>query len=137
MMIYSPLSRARQPIFNESSGLRSTRDGDATSRQWLRMRTIGRVQGGNDHQMFFLRQQLARLRRRIVGGGATASSGMIFKGEWNGGSYSSQNVVAYTPAGKSAGMYVALRNVAAGVPPDTGGDDWFAFPNSPPGMFGA
>lgn len=136
MMIYSPLSRARQPVFNESSGMRSTRDGDATSRQWLRMRTIGRVQGGNDHQMFFMRQQLARMRRRIVGGGVASSDGVIFGGEWNpNNSYKKNTIVFFTPDGLSAGTYISLQQVIAGISPDVGAPNWVVFPSSPPGVW--
>jgi hypothetical protein len=82
-------------------------------------------------------QKLARNRRRIVGGGGGSSStGMVFKGEYNGGSYKTQDVVAFTPIGGSAGMFIALKPVPAGQSPDTGAPFWFSFPAPSPGMWG-
>jgi len=54
--------------------LRSARDADATSRQWIRARTEGFASAGNDRQQFFMLQKIARLRRRIVGGGVLDST---------------------------------------------------------------
>lgn len=135
-MINSPLPRGRQPRYHEASGLRSSRDSDALARAWIKERTVGHNNGGTDRQMFYMLQKLARQRRRIVGGGGGISSGLTFKGEYNNGPYQAQNLVAYTPAGGSAGMYIALVNVPAGVLPDTGNPYWFAWPNSPAGMWG-
>ncbi len=134
-IVSSPIPRAKQPKWHESSPLQSVRENDSTSRQWLRARANGFNLEGVARELGVIKQQLGRVRRRVVGGGASTGTGMIFKGEYNGGSYSTQNVVAYTPTGGSAGMYIALTSVPAGVLPDTGSPYWFAWPNSPPGMF--
>lgn len=136
MMFSSPLPRGRQPRYNESSGLRSSRDQDATARQWIRARTVGHNNGGTDRQMFFMIQKLNRSRRRVVGGGATPSSGgMVFKGQYDPStSYDAQNVVIFTPDGASAGTYVAMQAVS-GISPDVGSPNWVALPNMPAGQF--
>jgi hypothetical protein len=66
---------------------------------------------------------------------------MRFRNEWtagipldNLGKYLKQDVVTFTPDGGSAGMYVALQNPGT-FPPDTGAPNWFAFSNSPPGVW--
>ena len=141
MIINCPLPRATQPRYHEGSAMRSIRDGDATSRQWRRTQVSGRNSGGTDRQMFFMLQKLARQRHRIVGGGgSTSSSGMRFRGEWSAspsdglGAYKAQDVFAFTPDGGSAGMYIALKDPGSNSP-DTGAPFWFAFPNSPPGVW--
>lgn len=80
--------------------------------------------------------ELGKLRRRITGGGSSTSTGMVFKGEYDSTkSYSIQNVVVFTNPGGSAGTYIALQTVSAGVSPDVGSPSWFAFPNSPPSVW--
>lgn len=136
MLCSSPIPRGRQAGFHESSYLRSIRDTDSTSRQWIKNRTGGINQVGTDNGIRFLSQRINMQRRRILGGGATSSSGMTFKGEWSPSeSYDTQNVVVFTNPGGSAGMYIALQSVSAGTSPDTGAPAWFAFPNSPPSVF--
>ena len=63
-------------------------------------------------------------------------AGMFYRKEYDPlATYSEQNVVKFTPDGGSAGMYIALQSVPAGVSPDTGAPYWDAFPNSPPGVW--
>lgn len=136
MMYSSPLPRGRQPRYHEASGLRSTRDQDATARQWIRSKTSGFNSGGTDRQMFFMLQKLNRQRRRVVGGGATSSSsGLQFKGQYNGGAYKTQNMVIFTPDGQSPGTYIALQAVPSGQSPDVGFPYWVALPTSPSGVW--
>ncbi len=135
MIIAAPTANTRQPHYFEGSSLRSRRDSDAVTRAWAKTKSTAHRNNAINNQQFFTLQKLGRNRRRVVGGGASTGTGMIFKGEYNGGAYSTQNVVAYTPTGGSAGMYIALTSVPAGVLPDTGSPYWFAWPNSPPGMF--
>lgn len=136
MIISSPLPRGRQPTFHQGSGLRSPRDADATARQWLRAKTANYNSGGTDRQMFFMLQKLSRQRKRIVGGGgSTTSTGLVYKGEYNGGAYDTQNVVEFTPDGASPGFYLALKPVPAGQSPDVGFPYWKAFPAPAPGQW--
>ncbi len=86
--------------------------------------------------MAFLLQKLGRVRRRVVGGGASSTTGMVFMGEYGGGSYDTQQVVVFTPTGGAAGMYIALQPVPSGQSPDTGAPYWFSFPAPAPGMWG-
>lgn len=137
MIVQAPQSKVRMPTFHEGSGLRSPRDADATARQWLKAKTTTHNENGNNNQLFYMMQKLSRQRRRIPGGsGSTASTGMKWSGEYNGGSYKPQNVVTFTPDGQSAGNYVALRNVPAGVSPDVGFPYWQAFSVPAPGIWG-
>lgn len=136
MIVASPTANTRQPHYYEGSRLRSLRDSDAVARAWLKTKQTAHRNNNTNNQQFFLLQKLARQRRRVVGGGATqTSTGMTFKGEYSGGPYAVQNVVAYTAVGGSAGLYIALQSVPAGVLPDTGNPYWFAFPAPAPGMF--
>lgn len=67
----------------------------------------------------------ARVVRRSVGTSyvakrprpAQSSGGMTFRGEYNGGPYSAQDVVVVRGGGPSAGAYVAARDVPEGNPP--------------------
>lgn len=136
MITSSPLPRAKQPKFHESSQLQSMRENDATGRQWIRSRAMVGQSNGSDRQLSYLTQKLNRLRHRIPGGsGSSTATGMMFKGEYSGGAYKNQEVVAFTPQGQGAGMYVALRAVPAGQSPDVGSPFWFAFPAPAPGIF--
>ncbi len=114
MIISAPTANTRQPHYFEGSSLRSRRDSDAVTRAWAKTKSTAHRNNAINNQQFFTLQKLGRN---------------------NGGAYSTQNVVAYTPIGGSAGMYIALTSVPAGVLPDTGSPYWFAWPNSPPGMF--
>lgn len=117
--------------------MRSFRDSDSISRQWIKNRSAGHNQTGTDRQLFFMLQKLARQRRRVVGGGGSLpSSGMTFKGEYSGIAYDSQNVVSFQPDGQSPGLYIALQAVPAGQSPDIGAPYWMAFPVPAPGMWG-
>jgi len=136
IIVSSPVPRAKQPKWHESSPLQSFRENDSTSRQWLRASKNGYNTDGIARQVGVLTQQMGRYRRRIVGGGAsTSSGGMQWKGEYNGGSYKAQNVVTFTPNGASAGNYVALKDVPSGTAPDTGFPYWQAFSVPSPGVW--
>jgi len=74
MVTSSPIPRAKQPKWHESSGLQSIRESDSTPRQWLRARTNGYNTEGLARQVGVLTQQMGKYRRRIVGGGASDSS---------------------------------------------------------------
>lgn len=130
-----PTPRVRLPSFHEGNRMRSLRDTDATARQWLKSRTTTHNNSGTDRQMFFMLQKLARQRRRVVGGGGSAAGFMRFIGEYGGQAANAQNVFAFTPDGGAAGLYIALGNIPASTPPDTGAPNWFAVPNSPPGVW--
>lgn len=133
----SPIARARQPGFNESSSMRSVRDADATDRQWIKNKDTSDQTWGIVRSVAKLSRDVAKLRRRILGGGSAPASTNWFQGEWDPGTtYTTGQGVAFTPDGGSAGMYIALQNVPAGTSPDTGAPNWFAFPNSPPGNWG-
>ncbi len=136
MIVSSPIARAKQPRWHSSSRLQSIRENDSTSRQWLRQGKNGQNSETSNRADFFKNQILNKLRRRIVGGGGAATTGMVFKGEFDpSASYDVQNVVVFTSDGGSAGLYIALQQVS-GISPDIGAPKWLAFPNSPPGVFG-
>lgn len=138
MLLSSPIPRAAQPRFNEGSSLRSIRDTDATSRQWIK----------NDDTSFQawavlgvvarLSRTVDQLRRRILGGsGRGTSSGFFYAGVWNSGkSYPAQNQVTFTPQGQSAGEYISIIPVPAGISPDTGAPYWHANATPTPGNWG-
>lgn len=117
--------------------MRSLRDADATARQWARSKRMVHESNASNGQLAFMVQKLNRQRRRVVGGGgSTPSSGMVFKGEYSGAAYDSQNVVSFQPDGQSPGLYLALKAVPAGQSPDIGAPYWMAFPVPSPGMWG-
>lgn len=131
----SPIPRSNQPRWHEGSYMRSIRDSDSTSRQWIRAKSNGYNTDNSNRATFSQNQRLNKLRRRIIGGGASAATGMIFLGEWNPGtSYAVQNMVIFTPDGMAAGSYIALQT-NSGSSPDTGSPNWVALPNASPGMF--
>lgn len=137
MIVSSPIPRAKQPKWHESSPLQTPRESDSTGRQWLRARTSGFNSEGVYRELNTIKQLLGKYRRRVVGGGgSTSGTGMQWKGEYNGGSYSAQNVVTFTPDGApAAGNYVALKNVPVGVSPDTGSPFWQVFSYPAPGQW--
>ncbi len=131
---------ASRLVFKRHAGsqMDSARERTATGKQWQISATAEAQLSHHGVAITRISHELGKLRRRIVGGSGAAaqSTGMIFKGVYNGGAYKTQDVVAYTAAGSSAGMYIAIKSVPAGVLPDTGSPYWFAWPNSPPSMFG-
>lgn len=134
----NPVSQRLIVKRHAGSQMNSPRERTATGKQW-QLSGTAEAQGGV-HGMALQRimHEIGKLRRRIPGGagGQQSQTGMTFKGEYTNKPYKAQNVVAYTPNSGSAGMYIALIAVPAGFPPDTGAPYWFAWPNSPPGMFG-
>jgi len=136
MIISSPVPRGKQPKWHESSGLQSIRESDSTPRQWIRQRTNGAQTDALARQVGVLTQQMGKYRRRIVGGGASSTTGtLVFKGEYSGTSYPAQSMVVFTSDGGSSGTYISLKAVPAGVQPDTGTPYWFAMPFPPAGIF--
>ncbi len=135
MIISAPTASTRQPHYFEGSRLRSLRDRDAVSRAWILNRTTAHRNNSDSNQQFFANQKLARLRRRIVGGGTTSTSGLVFKGEYNGGAYAANSMVVFTPDGGAAGTYISTKAVPAGVSPDTGNPYWIALPFPPAGVW--
>lgn len=136
MITSSPVSRAKQPKWHESSGLQSIRESDATPRQWLRARKNGDNSDAIARQVGVLTQQMGRYRRRIVGGGGSANgTGLTFRGEYSGTSYPAQSMVIFTSDGGSSGTYVSIKSVPAGIAPDTGYPYWVALPFPPSGIF--
>lgn len=74
--------------------------------------------------------------RSVKGGGATTPLGDWFKGLYDADTtYNAQQVVAYTPSGGQAGMYVCLMNNTLGITPDTGAPNWFAWLYPAPGVW--
>jgi len=67
----------------------------------------------------------------------TTVQGVVDRGEYDPSKtdYVAQNLVVFTPDGASAGSYLALQNVPAGITPDTGAPYWRAFPIQIPGMW--
>lgn len=69
MNFNAPLPRAVQPRFHESSHLRSVRDGDANAKMWQKNRTLGSTIRSVAQATEQNTRQVAKLRRRILGGG--------------------------------------------------------------------
>jgi len=64
------------------------------------------------------------------------SGAMNYGREWDPTkTYKAFTIVKFNPEGESAGMYISLQDVAAGVSPDTGAPNWDAFTNAPPGVW--
>ena len=140
-LINSPIPHGEQPFRHEGSNLRSVRDSDNPSRWWHKDKN-------SDFQIWALlravssiRNELGRLKRRIVGGGtASAGSGLYMAGEYDpslsypDSTQGTQAMVIFTPDGQAAGTYVTARGVIvpAGVFPDTGAPNWIALPNAGP-----
>lgn len=136
MIIQAPQPKVRLARYHEGNYMRGPRDADAVNRGWIKARTNLHSASGNDSQQFFMNTKLARLRRRINGGGSTSSTGMSWKGEYSPTkAYAAQNVVEFTPDGSAAGTYIALINVPAGQAPDMGYPYWTAFPFPPAGIW--
>lgn len=135
----NPVSQRLIAKRHGGSQMNSPRERTATGKQWQLSGTAEAQGGVHGVAIQRIMHEIGKLRRRVVGGGGggVVQIAMTFKGEYNGGSYKTQNVVAYTPNGGSAGMYICTRNAPAGTPPDTGSPYWFAWPNSPPGQWGA
>lgn len=83
-----------------------------------------------------IKQDLGRLRRRVVGGGGSpGTSGMDFGGQYNPGkAYGAKTLVIFTPDGGAAGSYIS-NNPVQGISPDTGMPNWTALPNGSPGTW--
>lgn len=65
-----------------------------------------------------------------------SSTGSAIKGEWNPDtSYSTGDIVFFTPDGDFARTFYALQAVS-GISPDTGSPNWASFPSSTPGVWG-
>lgn len=129
------------PRTHESSPQRSLRDADATGKLWKKggswssqISALTKVQGkqGSD---------LRKLKRRIVGGGVSASGGLNPRGEYDATgntSYALLDMVVIR-AGSNAGAFYAIQPVpsATGTQPsptlpDTGNLFWICISNSPP-----
>ena len=137
-LINSPIPRAPQPRFYRGSDLRSVRDADRPDKLWQKNRvgsfSISVIQA----ELFRLKQDLGRLRRRIVGGGGgTSTSGVDYAGQWSSTtSYAAKTIVRFTPDGSpAAGTYISNQAVPAGIAPDTGLPYWTSFTDSAAGMF--
>lgn len=70
MNFNNPRNERKMPRFHEGSQLRSVRDDDNNSKQWQKNQTTTKQGGGHDQAINVLQGQVARLRRRIVGGAA-------------------------------------------------------------------
>lgn len=138
MLLNSPIPRAPQPRFSQGSSLRSVRDSERPDRLWSKDKQTSEAVGAIHRELFKLRSELGRLRRRVLGGGSTAASGGIdYQGEWNPTiAYKAKVIVLFTPEGSpAAGNYISDQPVPAGVSPDTGYPYWSAFATGAPGMF--
>ena len=69
MNFNSPIPRATQPRFHEGSGMRSVRDGDATSKVWQKSSSGQQQLNGLGLAVQQVQKQVMALRRRITGGG--------------------------------------------------------------------
>lgn len=136
-LINSPLPRASHPKFYQGSSLRSVRDPERPDRYWSRHNVTSISLDAVLQELAKIKQDFGRLRRRVLGGGATSgTSGMDFAGEYDPTQqYKAKTIVIFTPEGGAAGTYIS-NQITQGVSPDVGYPNWTALPNSPPGMWG-
>lgn len=100
MNFNSPIPRAVQPRFHESTSMRSVRDSDANAKQWQKSKIISRSFNGINQATEQNTRQIQKLKRRIVGGAAAASisgwyweEGSRLYGNPTANSYSENQVV--------------------------------------------
>lgn len=133
----NPIGQRVLPKRHEGSQMNSARERDAVGKQWKLSRTTDAQTGALHVAVNRMQNELGKLRRRVIGGGATQSTGtgMKFKGEYNGSGYKTSDVVIFTPTGQSSGTYIALKTVPSGQAPDVGFPYWVALPTSPSGVW--
>ena len=137
MNFNSPIPRAVQPRFHESTSMRSVRDSDANAKQWRKSKVISRSFNGINQATEQNTRQIQKLKRRIVGGAAAASitgwyweEGSRLYGDPTANSYSENQVVkvletnttvttgivcagSATAVMATAGKWVCLQDVPA------------------------
>ena len=134
MTFNCPIPRSGLPVQNESSGLRSARDGDSLGGQWKKNKPVTGQTNANTRAISNLQTQVNKLRRRIVGGGATPSSGMNFRGEFDPtASYVVQDV-AIVSSGSNSGTYICIL-ASTGNNPWAGGGYWVQLPQGQLGLW--
>ena len=115
----------------ESSSQRSIRDSDSGPKMWIKLSLLIKNVGNLSKSVASLQMQVAKIKRRVIGGGGGALSGMIFRGEYSTDlSYNPQDVVVIR-SGPNAGSYVCILANGVGGPqspiiPDTNGLYWIS-----------
>lgn len=151
MNFNNPRSERKMPRFHEGSQLRSVRDDDNNSKQWQKNQVTTKQGGSHDQVINVLQGQVARLRRRIVGGGGIPFAGFHFSDKIEVDptkDYDAQTVIHIQPTNdlvvtgirdaadpdgpvikSCAGLWVALQDVPAKTTVD--GNDVWGLPQYP------
>jgi len=135
MNFNSPIPRAVQPRFHESTSMRSVRDSDANAKQWQKSKIISRSFNSINQATEQNTRQIQKLKRRIVGGSDnTGNAGWYWEsdkrlyGNPTVNSYTENQVVkiletdaivttgivctgSVTPVMATAGKWVCLQDV--------------------------
>lgn len=69
MNFSNPINEKRLPNFHEGLSIRSVRDDDANSNQWKKNNTTTKQVGSHSQEIISIQSQIAKLRRRVIGGG--------------------------------------------------------------------
>ena len=129
----SPLIRPAPPRHHEGSGMRSSRDADNTSKNWLKAKTTQAQENANTRAIQLLSRNLAKTRRRIVGGGGTLTE-EHFKGEYDSSAetgYYVQYDEVVIASGANSGFYKMVgENYTKGDYPWLGNGVWLKVPNA-------
>ena len=120
--------------FSEGTGLASKRDSRNLPQQWKVGRNQGRQQYGLVQAIEKISREVAKQKRRIVGGGGAATASQVVRGEYDPTLTYTQGQIVIVSTGSNAGTYFVTAANVTGVAPWTGAPNWAQFPQ---GLLGA
>lgn len=114
--------------------MRSVRDADNNSKLWQKTKPAVSQIKGLSNSVAQLQKQVAKIRRRIVGGGSSPSTGITFGGEWKPQAYD-VNVIVVISTGDNQGTFITIQSASATDLPYAGAGIWQQLPGGILGLW--
>lgn len=130
MVTNTSIPRPLQPIYGEGSSLRSPLDVGSLNSEWKKNRKASAAAFGLAIAVQKHSRDISKLRRRIIGGGATlGGAGLNLRGEYDPTATYVLNDMVVISLGINQGTFVCISvSSVTATAPYTGGQNWIQLP---------